>query len=196
MPNFFYSILLCPQMRFSPMKYRYLFTSTILFTLMLCSACKKWQDKPAPNLGLTNRYCNIPEAINYNQGFPGIEDNSICVFAAQPFVGNYAFKDTIYTETDTLYPSSNSFNITSNDRYKFVLNDFCSNTNQLFFRANRYYHAEADTIIGSGTQLMCRSVDTLSGFLDYRTSDSSLYIEFKVVSDTGTSTHKGRAYKK
>ncbi|MDI9320285.1 MAG: hypothetical protein QM530_07390 [Phycisphaerales bacterium] len=178
------------------MKYSFLLSCSFLFGIMVLFACKKWQDNPASNLGLTNRYCNIPEAINYNHGFPGIEDNSVCVFAAQPFVGNYSFNDTVYTETDTLYPSAISFGITSNDRYKFVLNGFCSNTNQLLFKANRYYHAAADSIIGSAKQLMCRSVDTLSGFLDYRTTDSSLYIEFYVMSDTGISTHKGRAYKK
>jgi hypothetical protein len=165
--------------------------------LLFVSSCEKWKDQPAQNLGLSNKYCNVPTAINYNVGFPGIEDNSTCIYPSTPFVGNYSFRDSIYNNANELViGDSIHFTITVRDSCRFSLQNFCSNVNSLKFTANRYYRAEADSIIGAGTQLMCRIQDTLSGRMEYRNTDSSLYLEWAIVSDTATNWHKGRAYKK
>lgn len=165
--------------------------------LPFVSSCEKWKDQPAKNLGLTNKYCNIPAAINYNVGFPGVEDNSICIYPSTPFVGQYRFRDSIYNNANELsIGDSINFMITATDSSRFSIQNFCGSATSLKFVANRYYRAEADSIIGAGTQLLCRSQDTLSGRVEYRNTDSSLYIEWTIVSDTAINIHKGRAYKK
>lgn len=179
------------------MNYRFLFYCLGLLGLSLVLSCKKWQDKPADNIGLTNKYCNNPAAINYNYGFPGVEDSTVCIFPTEPFSGNYTFQDSVYMNADTPVPGQLiHFTIKATNRIQITVNNFCTGGSTLFFTTNRYYRAETDSIIGAGTQLMCRTEDTLSGTMDYRITDSSVYLELKVVSDTGTSIHRGRAYKK
>lgn len=164
----------------------------------LLAGCQKWEDKPAPPIELTKRYCNLPVAINYNRDFPGIEDNSVCIFPSGPYVGSYSFADSVfYPDVDTavVFPVIN-FTISSRNDTQIYINNFCTGGNQLAFSTNRYYRAISDSVIAPEKQLMCRSLDTLSGTMEYRPADSSIYLEFTVVSDTGTSTHRGRAYKK
>jgi hypothetical protein len=193
-------LILLPGLgRFIFMNYRSITKGVVaLICLSLFSACQKWEDKPGTDTGLTNRYCNVPAAINYNHNFPGIEDNSVCVFPSGPYIGNYVFTDSVfYPEVDTavIFPQI-SFSISKRNDTQVYVNNFCSSGNQLAFSANRYFRAISDTVIGPGTQLMCRSLDTLSGTMEYRPADSSIYLEFMVVSDTGMTTHRGRAYKK
>lgn len=161
------------------------------------SSCEKWKDPQPQDLGLTRRYCNLPSAINYNRDFPGIEDNTTCIFPADPFVGNYTFEDSVYIDgiEGSIPNGSISFSIVKKDSIRFELKDYCSSRN-LAFTANRFYHAGTDTLLTKGVQLYCRDLDTLQGTLDYRGSDSSLFIEFTVKSDTLTAVHRGRAYKK
>lgn len=177
------------------MKNQFVFYGMALACCAMFSACEKWEDKPAQDLGLTNKYCNIAEAINYNIGFPGVSDSTTCIFPADPFVGSYSFQDSIYTNADTVVTSAD-FIITAKNRSHFSIYNFCSNANQLSFTADRYYRAASDSLIGAGLQLMCRTEDTLSGSIIFNVKDKSLSVEFKVVSDTGTSIHKGTAYKK
>lgn len=172
---------------------------TVSFLLLVCwaASCSKWQDKEGEDLGLSNRYCNDPLAINYNHGFPGVADNSVCVFPADPFAGTYIFNDTVYLpDPDTLYPEQVMLRVVALSRQQLALEQFCPSRRLTFF-ADRYYRAVSDTdsLIGPGRQLMCRIADTMSGSIEFRPSDSSLYLDFSVVSDTGTSVHKGRAYK-
>lgn len=168
-----------------------------MLALLAFSACEKWKDTPAKDLGLTRKYCNLPSAINYNVGFPGVEDNSVCLLPSTPFIGNYRFRDTFYNNAEELFVGDSiNFSIRAIDTFRIKIKDFCANGSELGFIANRYYRAESDSIIGNGTQLMCRTADTLSGLVEYRTTDSSLFIEWTVVSDTGIFKHKGRAYKK
>ncbi|HTN17857.1 MAG TPA: hypothetical protein VL092_09270 [Chitinophagaceae bacterium] len=164
----------------------------------LLAGCQKWEDKTPPPIDLTKRYCNVPVAINYNHNFPGIEDNSVCIFPSGPYVGEYAFVDSVFypdVDTATLFPLVN-FNVSSRNDTQVYVNNFCSGGQQLAFSTNRYYRAISDSVIAPGKQLMCRSLDTLSGTMEYRPADSSIYLEFTVVSDTGITTHRGRAYKK
>lgn len=170
----------------------------LFLILLICfSACEKWTDTPAKDLGLTNKYCNIPSAINYNHGFPGIEDNAVCIFPATPFAGLYSFQDSIYDNADQLFLGDLlTLNIAALDSTRFTLQGFCANSNIIHFTANKYYRAITDSIIGQGTQYFCRDLDTLSGNVEYNIADSSLMIELQVVSDTSVITHKGRAYKK
>jgi hypothetical protein len=178
------------------MKYRFIISFATVLLLFFFSACQKWADKPASDLGLKNKYCNIPSAINYNQGFPGIEDNSVCIFPSEPFVGSYTYQDSVY-DNNLVFLNSTTyhFNIVAINRTQMRIENFCSSSS-LLFTADRYYRASSDTVIGNGTQLMCRTLDTLGGTLVYKPADSSMYIEWKVISDTATNIHKGIAFKK
>lgn len=161
------------------------------------SSCEKWKDPQPQDLGLTRKYCNIPSAINYNREFPGVEDNTTCIFPSDPFIGNYVYEDSVYIDgvEGSIPWGTIHFSILKKDSTKFELKDYCGSRN-LMFTANRYFHAVTDTLLTKGVQLYCRDLDTLQGTLDYRGSDSSLYIEFTVKSDTLTAVHRGRAYKK
>lgn len=184
-------------MRYPLMNCRSLPTVSLLLCLVLFGSCQKWVDHPAKNLGLTSKYCNNPAAINYNQGYPGIEDSTVCIFPSEPFVGNYRFRDSIYDDANILsIGDSILFSITKESRTRISCHDFCASGNQLFFTADRYYKANGDSLLFAGAQTMCRTQDTLMGSLLYRPADSSLYIEFKVMSDTGIRTHKGFAFKR
>lgn len=167
---------------------------SLLFLSLLIFSCQKWEDKPAQDLGLTNKYCNDPVAVNYNHGFPGVPDNSVCVYPAQVFEGTYGFRDSIFFPDNSFrLGDSIVFTVTSVNKQKLAFNGFCD-ANQLFFLADRYYKAISDTVIGK-SQLMCRSVDTLSGNLTKNILDSTISINFTVVSDTDITYHRGTAYK-
>lgn len=167
-----------------------------LIFLMLTS-CQKWKDNPGQPLNLTNKYCNIPSAINYNYGFPGVVDNSVCILPSTPFVGKYVYTDSIYNTANALVSilTPKTIEISSIDSTRLKVSNFCDHTQDLIFVANKYYRAVSDSVIGIGIQLMCRPLDTLSGKLEFRQSDSSLLIDFNVISDTAVMKHIGRAYK-
>lgn len=171
--------------------------SLVLLLFLLLASCSKWQDKPGPQVDLSRKYCNLPDAINYNYDFPGTEDSSVCIFPAQPFAGQYSYSDSLYMGTNPVVNGDTfNFNITQVSRSGMHINAFCG-ARSLSFTANRYYRATADTTItGYYGQLLCRDQDTLTGSMVYKAADSSLQIEFTVVSDTGVVVHRGTAYKK
>jgi len=68
----------------------------IIACLSSILGCTKWTDtQNASDPRLTQKYCNDPFAVNYNWGFPGIPDNSTCVFPSDVYVGTYVFHDSI-----------------------------------------------------------------------------------------------------
>jgi hypothetical protein len=167
-------------------------------------SCAKWKD-PAPvnDPRLTNPYCNDPAAVNYNWGFPGKPDNSICFYPNSLFVGSYMYYDSVYK--DTLFLGADSFliNISSPDtsHTRIFLNGMCGHT--LLLTALPGYQATVDTVVGdtatanSGQLGFCRQQDTLSGIIsrDRLDSPTVLHISFQVASDTGLTTHIGSAKK-
>lgn len=164
--------------------------------LIVLGACTKWKDKTAQDLGLKNKYCNNPAAINYNYGFPGITDSSVCIFPSSPFVGRYKFQDSIFGLSDQMVLGDmHTFEIVSVDTVRFKIVNYCSSAQDIFFKANRYYKADVDSGIALGAWLFCRELDTLRGQLEYNSWDSSLTINWTVNSDTNVTTHKGKAYK-
>src|SRR5262245_8926779 len=72
------------------------------FVLLLAS-CEKWEDTPGKSdPRLERKYCNDPEAVNYNRDFPGTADNSVCYYPSDAFSGRYSFIDSIYDEGNKL----------------------------------------------------------------------------------------------
>ncbi len=171
-------------------------------------SCAKWKD-PAPitDPRLTNPYCNDPDAVNYNRGFPGKPDNSICFYPTDLFKGVYLFKDSVYR--DTLFISADSFYLTiepqQNSHTKMLVSGMCRGGDPLIMTAGASFIATLDTTIGDTTtlnlgQFLCRSADTIAGTITKPVTDTNiqfptLLINFKVASDTGVTTHIGKAKK-
>lgn len=80
------------------------FTFIFLGALLLLISCEKWQDSKAdsdPRLQ-DRKYCNDPDAVNFNWGFPGVPDSTKCIFPTDLYVGTYSFTDSIYSSNNLL----------------------------------------------------------------------------------------------
>jgi len=175
----------------------------ILGTVVLLS-CKKWQD-PAPvdDPRLTNPYCNDPIAVNYNWGFPGKPDNTVCFYPADLFAGTYMFKDTSYQAATDLYLAADSFNIyiSKISQTKISIDGMCPSGDKLILTAGATYTATVDTTVGDSTtlypgQFFCSMKDTVVGSFTRDKVDSSLiYIDLYIRNDTGATVRRGRATK-
>ena len=171
---------------------------------MSVSCNKKWKD-PAPvdDPRLTNLYCNNPRAVNYNLGFPGKPDNSVCFFPSDLFIGTYLLKDSVYLSTSGLFLSADSFliNIIKLSDSTIGVTGFCKSGARLHMTAGPTYVATMDTTVGDTLsinrgQIMCRIQDTISGTISKDRVDSSLlHIALQVVSDTGITVLLGKARK-
>ena len=168
-------------------------------------SCAKWHDPAPKNLNLTNPYCNDPAAVNYNWGFPGKPDNSVCFYPYSLFVGNYMYYDSMYR--DTLFLGADSFMIsivgTDTSHTRIFLNGFCGHPISL--TAQPGYQATVDTLVGdtatatSGQNYFCGILDTLNGIIsrDRLDSPTVLHFSFSVTMDTsGIVTHTGTAQKR
>lgn len=182
-------------------------TAVILFlTAGLLASCKKWKDEKGPtDPRLSRKYCNDPEAVNYNWDFPGTPDNSTCIYPSSGFKGTYLFTDSVFdAATNTFIKAINyTLYFGPSGKQQFGVSGFCSNTDSVFFHSNRYYKAVGDTVLRSSRdtsngagQFFCRTQDTLTGSIDrVGTNDSFFSISLTVVSDTGTTLHTGTAVK-
>jgi hypothetical protein len=181
------------------------FITIILSVLLLSwtvSSCKKWEDPVSQEEPrLSNTYCNDPEAINYNWGFPGKPDNTVCVYGADLFAGNYTFNDTVHKVVNDLflYADTRYLKMTKITNTRLRVDGFCEPGVELRVTARSAYRVTVDsTFVDSlterGGQLLCRREDTVSGSFTRDKVDSSLvYISLTVISDTGVTTHIGRA---
>ena len=170
--------------------------SIFLVFIVLLSSCSKWQDKPATNdPRLTNPYCNDPQAVNYNWGFPGKPDNTTCYYPTDLFKGGYSFTDSVYLPDDSLaLVNAYSLYVTPLNHTAMSVSGFCGGNVILKFTAGKYGTATVDTnaTVQAG-QYLCRELDTVSG--TFTTTNNGLYVSFKVVSDTGFTSHRGTAKK-
>lgn len=177
--------------------------ATIVVASLFIAACNKWKD-PAPYTDprLTNPYCNDPEAVNYNWGFPGKPDNTVCFYPTDVFRGTYVLTDSVY-QTSTgflLYGSVDTIQIYALSHTKLAILGLCNGGDSLKLTAGLTMVARVDTTVGDTTvlrwgQLLCRTQDTVSGTVTFSTLDSLLHFTLDVVSDTGTTQHLGKAKK-
>ena len=171
----------------------------VIASLVIIASCKKWSD-PAPTNDprLTNPYCNDPDAVNYNWGFPGKPDNSVCFYPTDIFKGTYAMVDSIYSTRDGYYLKRDSvtLQIYALSKNKLAITGFCSG-DTLKFTAGTNYIATVDSLIGDTTtnrgQYWCRRVDTAAGTVTYNKLDSVLYFNLLVTADSGQTNHVGKA---
>jgi len=181
----------------------------VLMVPVVMFSCKKWTDPAAPQDPRLddNKYCNDPDAVNYNWNFPGTPDNSVCYYPSDLFKGTYLFTDSIYN-SQSVFDSARSLQtytlqVLPVGKKALRIVGFCGANDSLQFTAERStYRALADTTIFLNDttkvygQYFCRTEDTLSGFFMKNQLDTSiLMIDLKVISDTGTYFHKGRAYR-
>jgi hypothetical protein len=168
----------------------------LLFPLLF-AACEGYKD-PAPftDPRIINNYCNIPSAINYNWNFPGIPNDSVCVFPAQIYQGNYRFYDSVFNTTGLLLEEDTlDLTFTQLDTTRLLINGFCAGLT-LKATANRFFKFTLDSLAGNG-QLFCTSTDTLlGGGSKTDLSDTlKMQLSFELITPTGTFLHTGTAIK-
>jgi len=174
-------------------------------------SCRKTAETKTDGRLDSNKYCNDPQAVNYNVGFPGLPDNTLCFFPTQLFKGNYLFIDSVL-DKDLKFKSADSFNIQmialNNVRIAFV--GFCGkgSTDTIYLTANKYYKAVPDSTNGPydtklNGYLVCgdgqKGPDTLTGYMQkYNTDSNKVLIRFnvnKVDTTLKTNYHYGTAIK-
>jgi hypothetical protein len=190
------------------MKYIAFIAALLTFGVVVFVSCAKYKDpKGYTDPALTNPYCNDPRAVNYNVGFPGKPDNTLCFYPRDLFVGKWLFHDSVYLSSGLfIYADSFIINIasipTDTTFSKILASGFCGGVN-LSLTASPTYVATVDTIspyrdtltLGNGQQL-CRVQDTVNGTFTKSFVDSTLItISLQVISDTGITTHVGSARK-
>ncbi len=164
---------------------------------LLVFGCKKYTDpQPFTDSRINNPYCNVPSALNYNWGFPGIADNSLCIYPSTFFSGTYFYRDTIYDATgNVMGQDSFQVTITAIDTTAVHITGFCG-TNIIKAKANRYYKLVYDSTFVVG-QHLCSNDDTLIGggskkdFLDTMT----VKFNYQINNTSGVSFHAGTANK-
>ncbi|MES2702765.1 MAG: hypothetical protein V4649_09010 [Bacteroidota bacterium] len=167
-----------------------------LFTLSLglVQSCTKYQDTVSTqDPRLTNVYCNDLEAVNYNWGFPGTPDNSVCIYPKDLFVGSFLVRDSMYVESTGLLIGVDSFilnfNAVGTSNSKITANGFCGQGN-LAFTATPELIATIDTTVGDSStltrgQIFCDKKDTVSGSISRDFADPMLlHISFNIKRDT------------
>jgi len=184
---------------------RYLGYITIVFTCLLFSlvACQKWSDPPPKtDPRLTNHYCNDPAAVNYNWGFPGVPDSTICYYPANVYKGTYLFKDSIFLSNNIFtyaYNNADSFlYIYPLSKTKIGVLGFCANGDTLKFTVDRSLRAVLDSSALGAGQPFCSLTDTVTGTITLDITDSTnktFLVDLTVASDTGINFHRGSAKK-
>lgn len=185
------------------MKRSTVFITITTAAIALFFSCNKWSDPASVNdPRLTNPYCNDPDAVNYNWGFPGKPDNSVCFYPSDVFNGTYVFTDSVYIASSGLFiaTQAETLYVTKQNKTNLTIAGLCSSTNVVNITAHSDFNATVDTLVGDSTtisrgQLLCRPSDTISGTFSYSRIDSLLHISFQVSSDTGVTIHTGKAKK-
>lgn len=179
---------------------RILVAGGLLLGLGACTQDEK--DYPATDPRLqTRRYCNSPSAVNYNWNFPGVPDNSICFYGADLFTGNFRYRDSIYKTSGALDSAASgkeySLTILRLDSNRVSLTGFCNPAETLRLTAPRTgFRATLDST-GPKGQRFCRIQDTVSGYLTRNLADSTgVKLFLTLISDTGTTLHRGTAYRR
>lgn len=183
---------------------RNLLLYSLFVMVFVWASCSKYHDPAAiHDPRLTNPYCNDPAAVNYNWGFPGVPNNSICFYPVDLFKGTYLFNDSVYQVSTAGYFVSFSvktLNIYPYSQTKMAVTGFCNFIDTVKFTAGVTYVATTDTLVGDSLtnrgQILCRAVDTITGTITKDRVDSSvLHVAIIVYSDTGATSHVGTAKK-
>lgn len=164
----------------------------LFVTFIFIAACKPYQDPDPisdPRLEESS-YCNDPAAINYNWGFPGVPDNTLCIYPSDVFTGNYVWRDTILDGNRNVLGFDSAFvTITKIDTTRVNINGRCGY--DLKLTADEFLNIVIDSIDGNG-QKFCQANDTIIGSgLKTGFSDTTTFtLNYTIISDTGSSMHE------
>lgn len=171
-------------------------------TCVWAASCLKADDPPraTPNPELKNHYCNDPNAINYNWGFPGIPDNSVCIYPVDSFVGQWTLSDSVFRADSTFnYLDTKILSIQATEdtlHAHLQVLGFCNNSMPLLATADKYGNAVTDSMDKEHAgQFFCTPSDTVTGkFKLLMTNKDSMIIQLNI-SGTNAGYHKGIAQK-
>jgi|SRR5690554_613977 len=171
------------------------------FILTGIISCKKEGDPDPIDLEdqLTNPFCNDPRAINYNWGFPGKADSTVCQFPVDSFLGNWIFTDSVFYEDETfsevVIRNLQFFSTEDTLLQHMEVHGWCMNNNIIYLTADRFNNALLDDLIENhGGQLGCSSEDTLSGHFNKNfIGNDSMRITVSEKGAEGTKNHRGLA---
>jgi hypothetical protein len=166
--------------------------ASILGLIITFFACKKYKDPVNPPLNnLTSKYCNNPKAINYNWGFPGSPDNSICIYPADLYAGSYIFYDSLLDASGLYLPFDTiAVTITKLNDSSISINGLCGTTNftATALKNNRF---NLDTTAQIG-QIYCSGADTINGFATkWLWNDSNFKFTYLLINGVNIKEHKG-----
>jgi len=176
----------------------------IVVAIVIVSAvsCLKSENLPKAKSPseLVNHYCNDPRAVNYNRGFPGIPDSSVCVYPVDAFTGQW-------TLTDSMFNADSTFNAVSVQTISFVATEdsllshlkvtgLCGNGAALLATADKYGQATLDSMDSHNAgQLLCSPADTATGKFYFSFSGRDTMLMQLQVIGAQAGFHKGIATK-
>jgi hypothetical protein len=166
--------------------------SLITILSVLFWGCKKYQDPPPQNLGLTNPYCNNPKAVNYNWGFPGVPVDSVCIFPVDELKGIFTYYDSILDASGVYLPFDTT-NIIINKITDSTINidGLCSTSQPLSAKVTRNLRFYTDSTNSLGT-IFCNPTDTINGRgTKARIGDTIIGFNYNIFNTSGSVIHKG-----
>lgn len=173
----------------------------LIITSTIFIACNKnnGQTKPDVDDQLNRPYCNDPIAINYNDSFPGVPDNSTCIYPEDKFIGSWQVTDSTF-KMDSTFLSADSRTITivslgESSKDKLKINRWNTCATPLFITANKFGKANIDNLLSSDSgQVLC--IDTMVGYFQLTdTNESVMRISINAKSDISNYFHKAIATK-
>jgi hypothetical protein len=174
------------------------FSVVVMLCLSSFLACTKWADTQKPSdPRLTQKYCNDPFAVNYNWGFPGLPDNSTCIFPSDLYVGTYLFHDSIYSIANVLVDTNQILlRIYKKNINKVAIWGFYNAADSLYVTVLKNGNGSIDSLQNMPGQNLPSALDTINGScFKYVFDTLRLKINWKINSDTGIYFHKGTAIK-
>ncbi len=123
----------------------------LLLILISLVSCEKYKDpEPIDDPRLdTNFFCNDLDAVNYNWGFPGTPDESICIFPSDVLEGDYIVADSIYSSGDSFLSATTYPTVRLDILSKTYLSmkNYCP-SDSIRLLCDRYLIISSDTVAG------------------------------------------------
>lgn len=162
--------------------------------------CRKPIEQSRPDIDLTRPYCNDPRAINYNDSFPGIPDNSKCHYPDEQFDGNWVLTDSVFridsTWVETFEREIYFTPTMDSSRAIIQMHNWCGTPIEM--KASRYGKAEVVNKLSypDSAQIAC-GTDSIMGYMQFKFNTRDTLIIFLTRHpEAGTKYyHKGIAYK-
>jgi hypothetical protein len=170
-------------------------TLRFLAVCFLCTivvfGCKKYADPPPTVTDkLTTPYCNIPAAVNYNWGFPGIVTNTVCIYPSELFEGTYTFYDSVLNANAEFEPFDTSIvTISKVTDSTLTIAGLCPSSFSAKATKNFRFTLDSTTAFG---QVHCNNNDTINGGgIKQLFSDTNFKFTYNLINNAVVKEHKG-----